>query len=144
MLSQSLWNRAGSFDLWRILYAENPFKSQSLWNRAGSFDIKKVSISKYLCVSIPLEQGGVFRPSKKSLRNKPNLSQSLWNRVGSFDLSIARGFINLTLSQSLWNRAGSFDPKAVWIQQPNNVSIPLEQGRVFRLQGWFGALMDKA
>ena len=24
------------------------------------------------------------------------------------------------------------------------VSIPLEQGRVFRLRGWFGALMDKA
>ena len=24
------------------------------------------------------------------------------------------------------------------------VSIPLEQGRVFRLQGWFGALVDKA
>ena len=25
-----------------------------------------------------------------------------------------------------------------------SISIPLEQGRVFRLRGWFGALMDKA
>ena len=35
--------------------------SQSLWNRAGSFDINRISFSHYSCVSIPLEQGGVFR-----------------------------------------------------------------------------------
>ena len=37
-------------------------KSQSLWNRAGSFDLAPAAISTALAaVSIPLEQGGVFR-----------------------------------------------------------------------------------
>ena len=36
--SQSLWNRAGSFDSIRSLLSTTVNSSQSLWNRAGSFD----------------------------------------------------------------------------------------------------------
>ncbi len=36
----------------------------------------------------------------------------------------------------------TLDPRIITENQ--DVSIPLEQGRVFRLRGWFGALMDKA
>ena len=37
-------------------------------------------------VSIPLEQGGVFRPIESTSRTTvAGLSQSLWNRAGSFD-----------------------------------------------------------
>ena len=38
--------------------------SQSLWNRAGSFDIILMILYSLLTVSIPLEQGGVFRHSE--------------------------------------------------------------------------------
>ena len=37
------------------------FVSQSLWNRAMSFDLNNLAINKKLFVSIPLEQGNVFR-----------------------------------------------------------------------------------
>ena len=83
-LSQSLWNRAVSSDTTEVSCTALD-KSQSLWNRAVSSDkdgscrgIESVS------VSIPLEQGSVFRllvVGKKSLK----LSQSLWNRAVSSD-----------------------------------------------------------
>ena len=38
--SQSLWNRAGSFDAQENYNARKDMGSQSLWNRAGSFDCK--------------------------------------------------------------------------------------------------------
>ena len=62
-------------------------------------------------------------------------------------LSTTSDFENLPKaeSQSLWNRAGSFDTVHYpYPEHGTGVSIPLEQGGVFRLQGWFGALMDKA
>ena len=35
--------------------------SQSLWNRAMSYDVKKVGLVTTTFVSIPLEQGNVLR-----------------------------------------------------------------------------------
>ena len=38
---------------------------QSLWNRAMSFDLRsRVALANKTKVSIPLEQGNVFRPSQ--------------------------------------------------------------------------------
>ena len=96
-------------------------KSQSLWNRAGSFD----------------KEYDQLKPFYES--------QSLWNRAGSFDDLNGELGQKEKGSQSLWNRAGSFDRSSMTNAHDSaSVSIPLEQGRVFRLQGWFGALMDKA
>ena len=61
-------------------------------------------------VSIPLEQGNVFRHNAMELIMPMKLFQSLWNRAMSFD------------SQSLEQE-----------KTGNDVSIPLEQGNVFRL-----------
>ena len=64
-------------------------ESQSLWNRAVSSDTKDKQMSnREEKVSIPLEQGSVFRllvVGKKSLK----LSQSLWNRAVSSDQEIS-------------------------------------------------------
>ena len=60
-LFQSLWNRARSFDEMYNIYAGSDLTFQSLWSRAGSFDPNKKLMLEDLKVSIPLEQGGVFR-----------------------------------------------------------------------------------
>ena len=87
-----------------------------------------------LYVSIPLEQGSVFRqyPSVfafpralclnpfgtgQCLSTKANIttannvqeSQSLWNRAVSFDIPEGESLDLFPASQSLWNRAVSFD-----------------------------------
>ena len=108
-------------------------------------------------VSIPLEQGNVFRHVFEALSKENIKFQSLWNRAMSFDNVFAdgRGFAGKSQSlwnramsfdscsqvnwltgdrsQSLWNRAMSFDEEyvndTIWLIQ---VSIPLEQGNVFR------------
>ena len=59
--------------------------------------------------------------------------QSLWNRAMSFDEESQSHFNLLGTFQSLWNRAMSFDKTEereflIGLQ----VSIPLEQGNVFR------------
>ena len=62
VLSQSLWNRAMSFDAEDIIKELNKLKSQSLWNRAMSFDNNPSEDPEDPnLVSIPLEQGNVFR-----------------------------------------------------------------------------------
>ena len=67
--SQSLWNRAGSFDLLKRTFGKYFEESQSLWNRAGSFDLSIKALRRILkSVSIPLEQGGVFRQSSRRQR----------------------------------------------------------------------------
>ena len=38
MSSQSLWNRAVSYDLGQVVWLNDFDKSQSLWNRAVSYD----------------------------------------------------------------------------------------------------------
>ena len=107
--SQSLSNRAMSFDWSCADYFEMALLSQSLSNRAMSFD--DWGRARYSCsyyVSIPFEQGDVFRP--KLLREYPKYVKS----------------------QSLSNRAMSFDRNSKIIRL-FFVSIPFEQGDVFRL-----------
>ena len=74
-----------------------------------SFDVEltmKVLLNRK--VSIPLEQGNVFR------LNALDKGESV------------RAF------QSLWNRAMSFDTLEATLKSIKKVSIPLEQGNVFR------------
>ncbi|VEI57494.1 Uncharacterised protein [Pasteurella multocida] len=40
VMSQSLWNRAMSFDTDKAVMVQFKLESQSLWNRAMSFDLK--------------------------------------------------------------------------------------------------------
>ena len=65
-------------------------------------------------VSIPLEQGSVFRHNMVAI------------------------CLHFSLSQSLWNRAVSSDLDLVQRQLEEEVSIPLEQGSVFRLKNGNG------
>ena len=84
-------------------------------------------------VSIPLEQGSVFRQKCQIGLCRPQLSQSLWNRAVSFDEQRVSQAVGYELSQSLWNRAVSFDlDKGESVRADEIVSIPLEQGSVFR------------
>ena len=73
-----------------------------------SFDVGLVDNLISDEVSIPLEQGSVFRHTYTHYWNNA-VSQSLWNRAVSFD-DLEKNILN-TLSR---------------------VSIPLEQGSVFR------------
>ena len=53
-----------SFDEWAVNNQNFKALSQSLWNRAMSFDVKRAeTLDVDLPVSIPLEQGNVFRQS---------------------------------------------------------------------------------
>ena len=82
---------------------------ESLWSRAESFDwCKWANLCRLGAVSIPLEQGEVFRqhlsPKWKSIMVSIPLAQGGVFRRGHRDLSPdVNGF------QSLWSRAGSFD-----------------------------------
>ena len=87
---------------------------------------------KWMVVSIPLEQGSVFRLMGlcKVLRDLIRL-----NPFGTGQcLSTAQGLKSCVIarSQSLWNRAVSFDNKSICSLNNKKVSIPLEQGSVFR------------
>ena len=64
--SQSLWNRAMSYDLFMSIIKRIK-KSQSLWNRAMSYDWKRWKFKRFWKVSIPLEQGNVLR-HKRTLK----------------------------------------------------------------------------
>ena len=85
-------------------------KFQSLWSRAGSFDGQQTPYSVNRWVSIPLEQGGVFRPFLTLITAKRHMS---------------------------FNPFGAGQGPSTKNQQEHRalvyVSIPLEQGRVFRL-----------
>ena len=84
--------------------------SQSLWNRAVSSDGMAVESSADVVSS-----------------------QSLWNRAVSSDLIIALFITSILASQSLWNRAVSSDKDGSCRGiESVSVSIPLEQGSVFR------------
>ena len=83
-------------------------------------------------VSIPLEQGSVFRLLISAISLTPEVSQSLWNRAVSFDITNCGRLGQKKTSQSLWNRAVSFDKVAIIWLIAQSVSIPLEQGSVFR------------
>ena len=61
--------------------------SQSLWNRAVSYDAAKGIEKAALTVSIPLEQGSVLRQMMNRSLAIRKKSQSLWNRAVSYDCS---------------------------------------------------------
>ena len=108
-------------------------ESQSLWNRAVSSDNWAKDKQMSNRVSIPLEQGSVFRLINNDGMQWIDLSQSLWNRAVSSDWASKNYFKSrwslnpfgtgqclptlvraeelrmLATSQSLWNRAVSSD-----------------------------------
>ena len=55
-----------SFDEWAVNNQNFKALSQSLWNRAMSFDDSIKGLVGLGSVSIPLEQGNVFRQTKNS------------------------------------------------------------------------------
>ena len=72
------------------------------------------------------------------------MSQSLWNRAGSFDDFTLDKIKRVKSLNPFGTGQGLSTPYHITDDFLAKVSIPLEQGRVFRLQGWFGALVDKA
>ena len=148
---------------WTATSGLNPFGTGQCLSTKSRSDTKK-----HHYVSIPLEQGNVFRRSYEQIVGVGQ-SQSLWNRAMSFDFhQYINNFLNES-SQSLWNRAMSFDVELVEgrialaeglnpfgtgqclsTKKENKlllkelVSIPLEQGNVFRLQWGVRALCGKA
>ena len=103
---------AGSFDKTVVEPITTETTFQSLWSMAGSFDIDFDGQS-----TISLR----FNPFGAGQGLSTRLPEELWST---------------DVFQSLWSRAGSFD---IFEQFKNyykrRVSIPLEQGRVFRLDG---------
>ena len=83
-------------------------------------------------VSIPLEQGGVFRLIILALLHYAKCVSIPLEQGGVFRLEVGALFLPEELFQSLWNRAGSFDRNDVSLHDADYVSIPLEQGGVFR------------
>ena len=116
--SQSLWNRAMSFDDEAKFVSCGALKSQSLWNRAMSFDKPNIMQERYLRVSIPLEQGNVFRQKTVKLHGTDKK-------------------VSIPLEQG-----NVFRPKLPLWCKFQNVSIPLEQGNVFRLYTPFYYVAD--
>ena len=75
-----------SSDMDELAKIASNLESQSLWNRAVSSDTKDKQMSnREEKVSIPLEQGSVFRPNTEVV-NTFFASQSLWNRAVSSDI----------------------------------------------------------
>ena len=108
-LSQSLWNRAMSFDNgYHGLYIEMKV-SQSLWNRAMSFDVYASSMSEAFKRLNPFGTGQCLstitlmaRLARMRGLNPFGTGQCLSTLVNWLIEIIFR-------SQSLWNRAMSFD-----------------------------------
>ena len=63
----------------------NVYASQSLWNRAVSYDMQNLNFANVPNVSIPLEQGSVLRREWTWQNWFILASQSLWNRAVSYD-----------------------------------------------------------
>ena len=70
--------------------------------------------------------------------------QSLWSRAGSFDLLKLIQAHAIVCFNPFGTGRGLSTNQIFLKRNKEYVSIPLEQGGVFRLRGWFGALMDKA
>ena len=83
-------------------------------------------------VSIPFEQGDVFRHYGNFNITWSYRSQSLSNRAMSFDKDADEHMEAVDKSQSLSNRAMSFDLNLGELGLTQAVSIPFEQGDVFR------------
>ena len=75
-----------SFDANGALVSSFTSVSQSLSSRAMSFDVSSViDLFGNTAVSIPFEQGDVFRPSVTATEDAVKGSQSLSSRAMSFD-----------------------------------------------------------
>ena len=98
-----------SFDIRSVATGVAASVSQSLSSRAMSFDGEVQASVDYNTVSIPFEQGDVFRPQGNSEICWAFRSQSLSSRAMSFDSRTAQYEMELTKSQSLSSRAMSFD-----------------------------------
>ena len=90
-------------------------------------------------LSIPFEQGDVFRLNINQALNVLNLPQSLSSRAMSFDL---KNFylINLGEQVSIPFEQGDVFRRRLYVRfrTSGSVSIPFEQGDVFRLQRYAG------
>ena len=108
--SQSLWNRAVSYDL---LSRSIIWQSKSL-NPFGTGQCLTTSQNRsqrgHLRSLNPFGTGQCLTTTWKAFRvNLNNESQSLWNRAVSYDSrEFSRCYLN-SWSQSLWNRAVSYD-----------------------------------
>ena len=106
--------------------------SQSLWNRAVSFDCTRFEVLRDSEVSIPLEQGSVFRQQINLLSQQ----QKGLNPFGtgqclsttSTIMVFKRSIVSIPLEQGSVFRL----ILETGLLLAENVSIPLEQGSVFR------------
>ena len=100
-----------SFDANGALVSSFTSVSQSLSSRAMSFDVSSViDLFGNTAVSIPFEQGDVFRPKTLQLHAEIyKESQSLSSRAMSFDENNHSEYKEWLESQSLSSRAMSFD-----------------------------------
>ena len=114
--SQSLSNRAMSFDKDADEHMEAVDKSQSLSNRAMSFDLNLGELGLTQAVSIPFEQGDVFRQTMY-MYSLLKLKVSIPFEQGDVFRLIYYYYYGDLLC----------------------VSIPFEQGDVFRLQRHVGS-----
>ena len=125
---QSLWNRAGSFDEIITLTSKYGNEFQSLWSRAGSFD--KCSL---ICLS-PTTCFNPFRAGRGLSTYLLILNDVL---LGFNPFGTGRGLSTRYKAQHF---------------TPSHVSIPLEQGGVFRQSVlrfikrylWFQSLWSRA
>ena len=112
-LSQSLWNRAVSYDEITRTNGSASRKSQSLWNRAVSYDERRLDDDyQAVKVSIPLEQGSVLRQTSQAIAK----SLMSLNPFGTGQCLTTKSLAlmdELAKSQSLWNRAVSYDCSGV-------------------------------
>ena len=130
--SQSLWSRAISFDAYAMRAELSAIQSQSLWNRAMSFDMFSRFFLKKISSFNPFGTGQCLSTEHQFDYSTGNPSQSLWNRAMSFDLLSESESRKLLVSIPL--EQGNVFRQCVcgWSWLRRQVSIPLEQGNVFR------------
>ena len=122
-----------------------------------SFDLRHTQKRETVEVSIPLEQGNVFRQLAKAYKRMAIKCLNPFGTGQCLSTLQSHALQSHDSSQSLWNRAMSFDNNAdfkitdyeslnpfgtgqclstklpIHVHLTLSVSIPLEQGNVFRL-----------
>ena len=111
----------------------NRIMSQSLSSRAMSFDLKNTTSQTIKFVSIPFEQGDVFRHNCEVHNDHLVLSQSLSSRAMSFDVYMVIPLNTRRKVSIPFEQGDVFRREVARASRRNNfVSIPFEQGDVFR------------
>ena len=107
---------------------------QSLWNRARSFDyVYFFTKQRYSSVSIPLEQGGVFRLNLKGTVSKEELVSIPLEQGRVFRLNSPEAIEKETIGLNPFGTGQGLSTAVKRAEALDvDVSIPLEQGRVFR------------